>query len=170
MIKAMNVPLCLLLTFNFAAPAMAQTQNQPAAQASNQPEPIPLWPDGAPGAKGSATEDIPSIQLYRPSADKATGAAIVVCPGRGYRTLASHEGPDIAVWLTSIGVTAVVLKYRLGPKYQHPAMMQDALRAIRYTRSKAAEWKIDQNRVGIMGFSAGGHLASTAATHFDSGN
>src|SRR5262245_43142124 len=158
------VPVCIL------GAAFAQNSSQPSPQTSSQPTPIPLWPAGAPGAKGDAPEDIPSIQLYRPPADKATSAAIVVCPGGGYRALASHEGHDIAVWLNSIGVTAIVLKYRLGPKYQHPAMMQDALRAIRTVRAKAAEWKIDPNRVGIMGFSAGGHLASTAATHFDSGD
>ena len=156
----------LLLPVCVCSTAFAQNSNQP----SNQPAPMPLWTDGAPSAKGNQPEDIPSIQLYQPSADKATGAAIVVCPGGGYRALAPHEGHDIAVWLNSLGVTAVVLKYRLGPKYQHPAMMNDALRAIRFTRAKAAEWKIDPNRVGIMGFSAGGHLASTAATHFDAGD
>jgi acetyl esterase/lipase len=150
--------------------AFAQNSTQPAPQASSQPAPIPLWANGAPGAKGDAAEDIPSVQLYQPPADKASGAAIVVCPGGGYGRLAPHEGHDVAVWLNSIGVTAVVLKYRLGPKYQHPAMLWDALRAIRYTRSKSSEWKIDPNRVGIMGFSAGGHLASTAATHFDAGD
>ena len=150
--------------------AFAQNSNQPTTQTPSQPEPIPLWANGAPGAKGAEPEDIPSVQLYQPPADKASGAAIVVCPGGGYAHLAPHEGHDIAVWLNSIGVTAVVLKYRLGPKYQNPAMMQDALRSIRYTRSKASEWKIDPNRVGIMGFSAGGHLASTAATHFTVGD
>jgi acetyl esterase/lipase len=140
------------------------------AQDSSRPASTRLWPEDAPGAKGSGEEDIPSIQLYQPPAGKATGAAIVVCPGGGYGRLAPHEGHDVAVWLNGIGVTAVVLKYRLGPKYQHPAMMQDALRAIRFTRAKAAEWKIDPNRVGVMGFSAGGHLASTAATHFDAGD
>jgi len=157
-------PVCILSV------AFAQNSNQPPAQAPNQPAPIPLWANGAPGAKGDAPEDIPSVQLYQPPADKASGAAIVVCPGGGYGHLARHEGHDIAVWLNGIGVTAVVLKYRLGPKYQHPAMMQDALRAIRYTRSKASEWKIDPNRVGVMGFSAGGHLASTAATQFKVGD
>jgi acetyl esterase/lipase len=157
-------PVCIL------SAAFAQNSNQPATQTSSQAAPIPLWANGAPGAKGAAPEDIPSVQLYQPPADKASGAAIVVCPGGGYGHLARHEGHDIAVWLNGIGVTAVVLKYRLGPKYQHPAMMQDALRAIRYTRSKAAEWKIDPNRIGIMGFSAGGHLASTAATQFNVGD
>ncbi|MFN0087518.1 MAG: alpha/beta hydrolase [Blastocatellia bacterium] len=135
-----------------------------------RPAAIPLWPGGAPGAKGSAAEDVPSIQLYPAPADRASGAAIVVCPGGGYARLAPHEGHDIAVWLNGLGVTAVVLKYRLGPQYQHPSMMLDVQRAIRYTRAKSAEWKVDPNRVGVMGFSAGGHLASTAATHFDGGN
>src|SRR5262247_368184 len=157
-------PICIL------SAAFAQNSNQPPAQTSNEPAPIPLWANGAPGAKGDAPEDIPSVQLYQPPADKASGAAIVVCPGGGYSHLAPHEGHDVAVWLNGIGVTAVVLKYRLGPKYQHPAMIQDALRAIRFTRSKAAEWKIDPNRVGVMGFSAGGHLASTAATQFNVGD
>jgi acetyl esterase/lipase len=144
--------------------------NRSSSQDTNQPPHIPLWPDGAPGAKGNQPNDIPSIQLYQPSADKTTQSAIVVCPGGGYGALAAHEGHDIAVWLNGIGITAVVLKYRLGPKYGHPSPMLDALRAIRYVRAKAAEWKIDPARIGIMGFSAGGHLASTTATHFDSGN
>lgn len=137
--------------------------------AQSPPPAMPLWPAGAPNAKGDLPEDIPSIQLYQPPAETATGAAIVVCPGGGYRILAAHEGHDVALWLNGIGVTAVVLKYRLGPKYQHPSMMWDVQRAIRTTRAKAAEWKIDPQRIGVMGFSAGGHLASTAATHFDAG-
>lgn len=172
--KAMSAQLSLLLMFNITAPAIAQSanqhSNQVSSQPSSQPASIPLWPDGAPGAKGDAPEDIPIVQLYQPPADLASGAAIVVCPGGGYGHLARHEGHDVAVWLNSVGVTAVVLKYRLGPKYRHPAMIQDALRAIRYTRSKAPEWKIDPKRVGIMGFSAGGHLASTAATQFTVGD
>lgn len=136
-------------------------------QTTNDPPPIPLWPDGAPGALGSDPVDIPSVQLYQPG--NPNGAAIVVCPGGGYQNLARHEGHNVALWLNSLGITAVVLKYRLAPKYHHPSMMQDVLRAIRFTRSKAEEWKIDINRVGVMGFSAGGHLASTAATHWDEG-
>jgi len=131
---------------------------------------IPLWPAGAPGAKGAQPEDIPTLSIYEPPPGRATGAAIVVCPGGGYGHLADHEGHTVAVWLNSIGVTAGVLKYRLGPRYQHPSMMQDAQRAIRTLRGRAAEWKIDPQRIGIMGFSAGGHLASTCATHFDAGN
>src|SRR5262249_14529207 len=100
---------------------------------------------------------------------KASGAAIVVCPGGAYQHLADHEGHDVAVWLNSIGVTAAVLKYRLGPTYHHPAMLLDVSRAVRTVRARASEWKLDPARIGVMGFSAGGHLASTIATHFDEG-
>ena len=139
-------------------------------QDAARPTPAPLWPGAAPGAKGTQPEDVPTLALYRAPAGKASGAAIVVCPGGGYRAHADHEGHAIAVWLNSIGVTAAVLKYRLGPRYNHPAPLLDAQRAIRTVRARAAEWQLDPNRVGIMGFSAGGHLASTAATHFDDGN
>ncbi len=125
---------------------------------------------GAPGAVGQEPQDQPSITVYRPDPATNTGAAFVICPGGGYGMLAAeHEGTQVAEWLNSIGVTGVVLKYRLGPRYHHPAMIQDAQRAIRTTRAKASEWGIDPKRVGILGFSAGGHLASTAATHFDAG-
>ncbi len=137
---------------------------------ANQPAPQPLWPAGAPGNKGTELIDVPSYQFYPAPIDKATGASVVVCPGGGYRNLAAHEGHDIAVWLNNLGVSAFVLKYRLGARYQHPAMMNDVQRAIRTVRAKAAEFKVDANRIGVMGFSAGGHLASTAATHFDAGN
>ncbi len=132
--------------------------------------PMTLWPNGAPGAKGAEAEDIPSISLYRPPNGRINGAAIVICPGGGYEHLASYEGHDVALWLNSIAVTAVVLKYRLGPRYEFPAPMQDAARAIRTLRARAKEWGLDPNRIGIWGFSAGGHLASTLATHFDEGD
>lgn len=135
-----------------------------------RPNPMPLWKDGAPGAVGKEPADIPTITRFDPPAGKANGAAMVVCPGGGYGFLASHEGPDVAEWLNTIGVTAFVLKYRLGPRYHHPAMLNDAQRAIRTVRAKAEEWKLDPHRIGIMGFSAGGHLTSTAVTHFDDGN
>lgn len=133
-------------------------------------EPIPLWPNGAPGALGTAEPDIPTLTAFLPEADKATGAAIVICPGGGYGGLAAHEGAGYAEWLADHGIAGIVLKYRLGSKgYRHPAMLNDAARGVRLARSKAAEWKIDPKRVGIMGSSAGGHLASTLLTHFDAG-
>jgi acetyl esterase/lipase len=133
--------------------------------------PIPLWPNGAPGALGNSTNDIPTLTPYLPDTTNATGAVMVICPGGGYAHLAPHEGNDYALWLNQHGVTCFVLKYRLGSNgYRHPAMLQDAARAARWVRAHADEFKIDPHRVGIMGSSAGGHLASTLMTHFDSGN
>ncbi len=129
-----------------------------------------LWPQGAPGALGTADGDKPSVLVYPASGAKLNGAAVVICPGGAYWSLAtSYEGVDEAVWMNTLGVSAFVLKYRLGPKYHHPIEMNDAQRALRWVRANATRFKIDVKRVGIMGFSAGGHLAATAATHFDSG-
>ena len=134
-------------------------------------DPVFLWPAGAPGALGKEEKDVPTITPYSPEQDKATGSALVVCPGGGYGSLAPHEGRDYALWLNGHGIAAFVLKYRLGSNgYRHPAMLNDAARAVRLVRAKAADWKIDPHRVGIMGSSAGGHLASTLLTHFDVGN
>jgi len=128
-----------------------------------------LWPKGAPGALGDKDADKPTLTIYLPPADKATGTAVVVCPGGGYGSLAmGHEGKDPAEWLAKHGVAAFVLKYRITP-YRHPAPMDDAQRALRTVRSRAKEWGVDPKRVGVWGFSAGGHLASTVATHFDAG-
>ena len=132
--------------------------------------PFPLWSEGAPGALGQEDKDIPTLTPYLPDPAKATGAAIVVCPGGGYGGLASHEGKDYALWLNDHGVAAFVLKYRLGSGgYRHPRMLEDAARAVRTVRARAGEWKVDVKRAGIMGSSAGGHLASTLLTHFDAG-
>jgi acetyl esterase/lipase len=133
--------------------------------------PIPLWPNGAPGTLGNTTNDIPTLTPYLPDAMNTTGVAMVICPGGGYEHLASHEGNDYALWLNQHGVTCFVLKYRLGSSgYRHPAMLQDAARALRWVRAHADEFKIDPHHVGIVGSSAGGHLAATLLTHFDSGN
>jgi acetyl esterase/lipase len=132
--------------------------------------PVVLWPNGAPGALGNEAKDIPTLTAYFPPAEKATGAAMVVCPGGGYGMLAPHEGAGYALWLNEQGIAAFVLKYRLGSSgYRHPRMLEDAARAVRLTRYHAAEWKLDPKRIGIMGSSAGGHLASTLLTHFDLG-
>lgn len=131
---------------------------------------IYLWPEGAPGALGDKEKDKPKIVLHQP--DQANKTAVVICPGGGYGGLAmGHEGKDIAAWLNKLGVTAVVLDYRhRGKGYGHPAPMQDVQRALRTVRAIAEQWKIAADRIGIIGFSAGGHLASTAVTHFDQGN
>jgi len=136
---------------------------------AQNPKTILLWPNGAPGAKGDADIDKPDLTLYIASQNKAP-TGIIVCPGGGYVHLAmSYEGTDVAKWLNTMGISAFVLKYRLGPKYHHPAELDDAQRAIRYVRAHAAEFGIDPHHIGIWGFSAGGHLASTAGTHFDNG-
>jgi acetyl esterase/lipase len=133
--------------------------------------PVPLWPDGAPGALGSSPNDIPTLTAYLPEATNATGAAMVICPGGAYMHLAPHEGNDYALWLNQHGVTCFVLKYRLGSNgYRHPAMLNDAARAVRWVRAHADQFKVDTHRVGIMGSSAGGHLAATLLTHFDAGD
>ena len=129
-----------------------------------------LWPGGAPGALGSEDRDKPSITIRLADSAKANGTAVIVCPGGGYGNLAmDHEGAQVAAWLNNLGISAFILKYRLGPIYHHPAPLQDAQRAIRTVRSRAKEFGIDPNRIGIWGFSAGGHLASTTGTHFDDG-
>ncbi len=131
---------------------------------------ILLWPEGAPGAVGTEDKDKPLLIPYPADPKNNTGAAIVVCPGGGYGHLAmDHEGHQVAKWLNSFGVSAFILKYRIAPRYHYPAPILDAQRALRTVRSRAQEWKIDASRIGILGFSAGGHLASSAGTHFDMG-
>jgi acetyl esterase/lipase len=129
---------------------------------------IPLWPGGAPDAQGDREEDRPTITPYLP-ANQQTSAAVIVFPGGGYTRLASdHEGVQPAKWLNSLGIAAFVVRYRLGPRYHHPAMLHDGQRAVRLVRARATEWRVDPNRIGALGFSAGGHMASTVGTHFDS--
>jgi acetyl esterase/lipase len=142
-----------------------------AAEPADPARTISLWPRGAPGAKGADPDkDVPTLTIWSPKPEVTTGAAVVVCPGGGYGMLANdHEGKQVAEWLNSLGVSAFVLKYRLGPRYHHPAMLQDAGRAIRTVRAGTSRWGLDPNRIAIIGFSAGGHLASTAGTHFDAG-
>ncbi len=138
---------------------------------ANEHRTILLWPDGAPGAKGNADVDKPSLTIYPASDANKVETGVVVCPGGGYVHLAmDHEGRQIAEWLNKLGISAFVLKYRLGPKYHYPVELWDAQRAIRYARAHAQEYGIRADRIGIWGFSAGGHLASTAGTHFDRGD
>lgn len=134
----------------------------------NTPQPEPLWPQGAPGALGSEPADIPTLTWYLPK--NPNGAGMVVCPGGAYMGHADHEGKNVAEWLNTQGVTAVVLHYRLGMRYHHPAPLQDASHAIRTFRSRAKELGVDKNRIGVMGFSAGGHLAATLSNMYDAGD
>ncbi len=132
---------------------------------------IPLWEGPAPLAKGEASEDRPDIRVWLAKSSREKSPAVLVVPGGGYGGLANdHEGKQIAEFLNSKGVHAFVLKYRLGPKYNHPVPWLDASRAIRLIRSRAREWKVDPDRLGIWGFSAGGHLTSTVVTQFDKGS
>src|SRR4029079_11220871 len=132
---------------------------------------IPLWEKGAPGSPPTKPKDEPELYVKLPTAP-STGTAVVILPGGGYGALAmTYEGLDVADWFASFGVTAFVLKYRMhGTGHMHPIPMQDGQRAIRTVRARAAEWKLDPSRVGALGFSAGGDLASTLGTHFDKGD
>src|SRR6266511_3617755 len=125
-----------------------------------------LWPGKAPLAVGDEAADVPKIVIYQ--ATNSDGSAIVVCPGGGYPGLAPHEAELIAHWLNTLGVTAVLLTYRVAPRYRHPAPLMDVSRAIRTTRAHATDWQIDPHRIGVLGFSAGGHLSATVSTIFDS--
>lgn len=134
-------------------------------------DPIPLWPGPAPGALGADPKDIPSITVFLPEAGKGTGGGMVIFPGGGYGGLSGAEGAGFAKWLAANGMVSLVVKYRLGSDgYKHPVMLEDAARAVRLARSRSAEWGIDPAKIGVMGSSAGGHLASTILTHFDTGN
>jgi acetyl esterase/lipase len=155
-----------------AQPQVTLTADQRAkfAVPEGMPTPQPLWPAGAPGAVGDTDLDKPALWHFLPSADKANRTAVVVCPGGGYVGLAvSYEGKDVAEWFKARGVAAFVLRYRVAPRYGHPTPLLDVQRALRTVRYEAARMKIDPKRIGVMGFSAGGHLASTLATHFDDG-
>ncbi len=134
-------------------------------------EQILLWPDGAPGAEGNDVIDRPALTIHLAAPKNNTGAAVVVNPGGGYRILASdHEGLQVARWLNSVGINAFVLRYRLRPKYGPSFALLDAQRAVRYVRSRSREIGIDPSRIGMLGFSAGGHLTTAAGTSFDGGD
>lgn len=147
-----------------------------AAMAQQQFE-LPLWPDGSgentaavaqPSPAGSASTTDARLFVYLPAAGKATGQAVVICPGGGYAMLAiGNEGHQVAAWLNELGIAAVVVKYRM-PAGNYSIPSKDVFKAIETTRQNAAQWNIKTDKVGVMGFSAGGHLASTAATHFTS--
>jgi len=149
---------------------------------------IPLWTDGAPGSQEiDVKEEViyrtagivdraiynvtePTLRIYLPPKNKATGTAVIIRPGGGFRYLAIDKGGyEIAKWLNTLGVAGIVLKYRTVPPFEHPIPLQDAQRAIRIVRSRAEDWNVDPNKIVIMGSSAGAYLASEAATEFEKG-
>lgn len=159
------------------APAAATSAASGSGTAATTPplenlQSFRLWAGDAPGQHGQTAKDIPSLQAYIADPAKATGAAMVIFPGGGYSALSmTNEGSRIAQWLASNGITAFVVTYRLGSAgYNYPAETLDGERAVRFVRTYAPAWKIDPNRIGVIGFSAGGHMASTVATHFDDGD
>ncbi|HKP94963.1 MAG TPA: alpha/beta hydrolase, partial [Fibrobacteria bacterium] len=161
----------------------ASAAGGPAARSAAKPIPAipvpceagrvcePLWPEGAPGALGTSPADVPFLTVYDPDPAKANGAAVVVLPGGAYGILARRrEGVEPSLWLAGLGIRAFQLDYRLGPAYHHPVQMEDAQRAMRWVRAHAERFRLDPKRVGVLGFSAGGHLAATLATRFDAGD
>jgi acetyl esterase/lipase len=160
-----------LLSLFLLAFAVSSAAQPPAAPPLMQePQTILLWPAGAPGALGQDDRDKPAITVYMPSVTTGPMTAVIIAPGGSYARLSmNNEGRLPAAYLNSLGIAAFVLRYRLGPAYHHPIELGDAQRAIRTVRSRAAEWHIAADRIGIMGFSAGGHLASSASTHVDAG-
>jgi acetyl esterase/lipase len=170
-LKPRHVVLMIVLAFaTLELAATAATAQQPPPMPIQDGQVLPLWSGGAPGAQGTADADVPAITVFLPRSMAPGTPAMIVCPGGGYTNLAAnHEGRQVANYLNSLGMAAFVLRYRLGPKYHHPVQLGDAQRAIRTVRAKGAEWRIDPARIGIMGFSAGGHLSMTASTMFDAG-
>jgi len=167
--------ISLLLLALFAAASSRAQQPPPNPDPRVDPtaelHTFRLWDKPAPGALGDKEEDIPTLTVYPATQHDKPGPAIIVAPGGSYHHLAAnHEGRQIANWFNAMGITALVLQYRLGPRYHHPIELGDAQRAMRLVRSRAHELNIDPGTIGFMGFSAGGHLASTLATHFDAGN
>ncbi len=173
--KRLRIPLIFLAltATGYSQSAREQEKGKEKAPDLNlvaEPQTILLWEEGAPGALGPDESDKPTITIYLALNPAASRTAVIVFPGGGYGMLASnHEGRQVANWFNALGVTAFVAKYRLGPRYHHPIELGDAQRAIRLVRARAAEFGVSPNRIGIMGFSAGGHLASTAGIHFDGG-
>jgi len=166
----MLVRLFLASLWVAASLASAQKTLERSPNFSPETETFPLWEHGAPGALGSGDQDTPTITVYPPLEGSRTGTAILIAPGGSYRMLAlNHEGRQFANFFNGMNVTAFVLKYRLGPRYHHPIELGDVQRGIRWVRAHSEKYGFKPDRIGLVGFSAGGHLASTAGTHFDDG-
>jgi|CZKI01.1.fsa_nt_gi acetyl esterase/lipase len=147
-----------------------QIAGAPALDPALEVSTIRLWDGPAPGALGASAADIPTLTAFPPQHGKGNGTAVMVAPGGGYLGLASNlEGRQVADWFAARGVTAFVLKYRLGERYLYPVPLTDALRAVRLVRFLAGRYQIAPDRIGMAGFSAGGHLSAMAATAFTAG-
>lgn len=157
--------MLLFLLLEVLAPGQNNSLNQGVGR-------FPLWPQGAPMAQGKDESDTPTITVWQaPTTGKSPRPAVVICPGGGYGGLATgHEGKDPAEFLTKLGVQAFILRYRHAPKYKHPVPMGDCQRAVQWVRAHAMEYQVDPTKVGVWGFSAGGHLVSTVSTRFLTGN
>lgn len=161
--RCVTVALAALATFGISA-SEAQPSDEKTSDGGTV---IRLWAGDAPLAKGNSPADVPTITMRKPAEGTHNGTALIVCPGGGYGALmTTYEGKDVADWFRAKGVTTFELQYRIAP-YQHPAPLMDAQQAIRTIRARAKEFEIHPERIGIVGFSAGGHLAATAATLFD---
>jgi acetyl esterase/lipase len=166
-LKKIFVAILWLLAVN---PVLAVAQAEQAIDPALGISTLQLWSTGAPQVAGTDTADLPTLTLFLPQKGKGTGSAVIVAPGGSYLGLASNlEGRQVADWFTSRGVTAFVLKYRLGAKYLYPIPLEDAKRAVRLVRSLASVYGFAPERIGFVGFSAGGHLAATTGTLFDAG-
>lgn len=162
--QSFNLALCVPL---FLAISSGMSALQAAETVATT---VTLWTGSAPGALGNEPADQPTLTLFPAAAANRVRTGVIVCPGGSYLGLAStYEGNDVAAWFNKMGISAFVLKYRLGPRYHHPVELGDAQRAIRYVRAHASDYGVAANHIGVMGFSAGGHLAATAGTHFDAG-
>jgi acetyl esterase/lipase len=178
-LRRMAATLALSLLALCASPrayTQAAPQAAPAASPASPDSALPhgqieyLWPLGAPGAIGNGDEDKPRLEIFS-GFGSGPHAAVIVCPGGGYTHLAyEKEGTRIAEWLNLRGITAFVLTYRLGPRYHYPAQILDGERSVRWVRSQARHLSVDPGKIGMWGFSAGGHLVGIVGTHFDDGN
>lgn len=165
--RMMRYPTLLLCFGLVAVVSVASATGQSTAASATPIDPglniqtMELWPSGAPGQNGDGPKDVPALTVFAPRRAHPNGTAVIVAPGGSYVGLAADlEGREVADWFSARGITAFVLRYRLGAKYQYPVPLEDAQRAVRYVRANAAKYGVDGDRIGIMGFSAGGHLAA----------
>lgn len=175
--KALVIASMLAAGTLSAAPVMAQVAAPASAHAAPIPaaalglETVRLWPGRAPEASSDKADETPTLTIFRPQPGSENGTSVIVAPGGGYMGLSMvSEGRQVADWFNSRGITTFLLQYRVGPKARLPIPLLDGARAVRYVRANAARFKLNPNRIGMIGFSAGGHLTATTAGKADAGN